>query len=179
MTIGKSAVLVFFLLMMVHIGCGIFKANNSAENVFKAGDYNLVFTFPKEWKIEKEENPYDLQVTDGKAYANVFAYEMKDLSENQTPMDIYQTQKSDLFSKRNNVKVISESKRTENNVRIHSEIVSAEKDGHKNHYYCNLVDLNNGSGIFAWVVFTAIPSHADKNTEKWNHILATARNDKK
>jgi hypothetical protein len=166
-----SLVLVAMILLTACMG-----SIPAAENTFLIKDYNISFTFPKDWSQVTKDTPYDLQCTNGDSYASIFTYYKIDLSEGQTPLDIYNLQKDDLFSKRENVKEVSGEEVIEtDNKLIHSVLYSAENDGIKNYYYCNLIEFSEDAEVFAWVVFTAIPSYAVANMNTWKTITASAQ----
>ena len=149
--------------------------NAYAETVFFINDYNINFSFSNEWENVTTDTPFDLQCTNGQSYASVFAYYTIDLAEGETPYDIYEIQKDDIFSRREQVKKVSDEIVYEvNDKRIHSELYSAERDGVKNYYYVNLIELNEQEDLFCWVLFTAIPSYAKANIDEWKAIIASA-----
>lgn len=47
---------------------------------------------------------------------------------------------------------------------------SAEHEGSKNYYYCNLVEFDD-EDRFMWAIFTGLPSYAEKHVEDWKAIL--------
>lgn len=171
----KRILLTFFISTMVFMtACNIVKKDDD-KNIIKVEKYNINFTFPKDWEKVTKETPYDLQCTNNEAFASVFGYYKIDLTEEQTPLDIFNYQKDNIFSKRENVNTITEQTVNEyGDKKIYSQLYSAEKDGSKNYYYCNLIEFSEESGEFAWVVFTALPSYAEEHIDEWNSILTSA-----
>ncbi|MDD5111384.1 MAG: hypothetical protein PHG85_02455 [Candidatus Altiarchaeota archaeon] len=163
------------ILIILLSGCINEEGNTTPkENIFLIEDYDISFSFPKDWEKVTEDNPFDLQCTNSKSYASVFAYRKIDLGEGQTPLTLFESQNEDLFSKRGNVKVISEKKVSEfENKKIHSVLYSAEKEGVKNYYYCNLIEFEDAD-VFAWLLFTAVPSESERYMGVWDAIAASA-----
>jgi hypothetical protein len=175
----KGGKLIFTLIigtMVFLIGSSCSVSDSTKFKEIAVPDSGITFTFPESWRELADKEPYDLQCTNGNAYASVFAFRAIDLSENTTPLDIFEMQKEDLFSRRTNVKKISETEDyLSDDARIRSELYSAEKDELKNYYYCNVIDLAGDTGAFAWLIFTAVPSYADRNLDTWKQIVKSAR----
>jgi len=138
--------------------------------------YDIGFSFPSGWEKVTGKTPYDLQCTNGKSYGNVFAFHVVDLAKGQTALDIFRRQKDDLVGKRQNVEFLSDETTVEDaHTRVRSVLFSGEKDGSKNYYYANLVELKGQPDVFAWVLFTGTPSYAKQNLDVWKAIVASAR----
>ena len=139
------------------------------------GNYNIDISFPKNWKAETDSKPFDLQCSNGNSYASIFVYYKVDLAEGQNPLDLFHIQNNDILSKRSNVEIINkEQTEKRDKKQIHSILYSAEKDGIKNYYYCNLVEFGEDTDRFVWVLFTAIPSYSLANIDIWKKIVASA-----
>jgi len=170
-----TIVLVLVMVMLTACTSDTPASNTKAEKVFKIEDYNISFSFPNNWKKEMDGAPYDLQCSNEESYACIFTYHKIDLSEGQTPLDIFNIQNDDIFSRRENVKKISEEKVDEfENKRIHSVLYSAENGGVKNYYYCNLIEFKEEADVFAWIIFTAVPSYSDAHIDEFKAITASA-----
>lgn len=134
-------------------------------------DYDMQVTLPSNWVKVTKENPYDLYCFNGNGYLGIFVYHEVDLLENQTPELIYEYQIEDLFLQRENIKVVNEKEVViENGKTITSTMYSAEHEGSKNYYYCNLVEFDD-EDRFMWAIFTGLPSYAEKHVEDWKAIL--------
>lgn len=151
-----------------------FEVGENSENTMIIEDYDVSFTFSNDWEKVIAEIPFDLQCTNGDAYASIFTYHKIDLTEEQTPADIFNIQNDDILSRRDNTIKVSEEEMYEfENKLIHSVLYSGEKDGRKNYYYFNLIEFKDAD-VFAWVLFSASPSYSLNNIDEWNAIITSA-----
>lgn len=157
---------VFLTLCLILTGCSLMKNSwEKQEAVFEIPLYGLTLTAYDTYRVDAENSSWDLQITDGNAYISVMAYKYIDLSEEQTPEAIYDYHNSDIFSRRDNVKVIEEAAATREESRtITKTRYSAELDGTKNYYDSFLVDFR-GNEVFAWVLVTGTPSYVENSKE--------------
>ncbi len=178
MTIVKNCFRTFLLIVVISLSAANENARAQSvvlEKSFVVKDYNVKISFPQKWRVEtKNKNPFDLQCTNGDSFASVFVFYKVDLAEGQTPQDIFHTQNEDLINKRENVKIINEEK-TEMiaDKQIRTMLFSAEKEGTKNYYYCNLIEFGEASDRFVWILFAAYPSYALANIETMKKIVAS------
>ena len=141
------------------------------EKTFKVYGYDLKITANSNFKDDSEDSPWDLQITNNNVYLSVMAYEYIDLSEGQSPKDLYDFHNEDLFSRRENVSVIEEeATQTLTGKNITKTRYSAEADGNKNYYDTYLIDFTE-SEVFAWVLVTGTPSYLKNNTEELESIV--------
>jgi len=173
---GILIIVALALTMLMLAACAEDAApDTSSKNVMLIEDYKVSFSFPPDWEPEADQKPYDLQCSNGRSYASIFVYYKTDLADGETPFALFNMQKNDILSKRENVKEEAEEKIYEvNNKRIKSALFSADISGTKNYYYCNLIEFDEASDVFAWVLFTALPSDSAKMMDQWNEIIASA-----
>lgn len=147
------------------------------ETVFNIDTYHLKLTADSTFS-ENTGGSFDLQITNGHAYVSVMAYHYIDLPTGVTPQDVLEMQNEDLFSKREHVTTIEETK-TESNAQqtITHGLYSAERDGVKNYYASYLVDLPEAE-VFAWVLVTAVPSYLVENQEFLHNIVCSLASNK-
>lgn len=154
------------VLVMMLTGCGLldsyahFVANNAAtDRKFKVEGYDITLTASKEWE-KSADTSFDLQIGNGSSYLSIMAYDKIDLAERETPEDIYDWHNEDLFSRRDNVKLVEEPVTyTSNGKVITRTMYSAERDGVKNYYCSCLVTFEDDEDVFAWVILTGTPSY--------------------
>ena len=116
---------------------------------------------------------FDLQITNGNSYIGIMAYKYIDLPNGLTPLDVYDMQNEDIFSRRESVAVIEEAEtQSLPNGVLTQAVYSAEKDGVKNYYAAYLVDLPEEE-TFAWVLVSAIPSYLVANREYLHNIVCS------
>lgn len=146
-------------------------ADKPAENTFVIENYGVKVTFGSDWE-KLDDHPFDLQCGNQNAYASIFCYEKIDLASGQEPMDIFQMQIEDVFSRRENVELFEEGKVREADGKIITTFIyMAEKDGVKNAYHCSLVEFQETDEKFVWIMFTSVPSYIMNNMESWDEIL--------
>ena len=164
------------LVAIALVGSGTACSQVAANTFVVVEGYDIGFSFPKGWEKVTDKAPYDLQFTNGECYGSVFAFNVGDLPEGLTPLDVYRRQRDDLVGKRKRVEFLSdETVADDAHTRIRSVLFSGEKDGAQNYYYGNLVELKARPDVFAWVLFSATPSYAKKNLDVWKTIVASAR----
>lgn len=143
------------------------------EKEFTIEDYGVSFTATTEWE-ESEDTPFDLQISDNNSYFSVMAYNQIDLAEDQTPESIYEWHNEDIFSRRENVKIIEDyTTYTNNGKTITSTLYSAEFDEGKNYYYSFLVTFDDNEDVFAWVLVTGVPSYISNHKDDYIEIVNT------
>lgn len=152
--------MVFLLVACLLAGCGA--ANQTAsEKVFTVDGYNLQLTADSSF-YQNTGGSFDLQITNDHAYISIMAYKYIDLPDGMTPLDAYQVQNEDIFSRRTNVTAIEEGQTR--------GLYSAERDGVKNYYATYLIDLPEHE-TFAWVLVTGAPSYVENNREYLDGIV--------
>ena len=132
------------------------------EKLFTLEDYPVSFTATTAFKEVSDRGEWDIQITDGRVYFGVMAYDPVDLSEGQTPEEIYKLQNDHLFGRRENVQVMVE----ENTSALSGKSIthtrySAEREGSKNYYESYLVTFGEDQ-TFCWVLITGLPSYIEK-----------------
>lgn len=171
-----SVVLLMVCVLFSATGCSILNDAIShvkpTEAVFSIDSYQLQITADSSFQ-EKTGGNFDLQITNDNAYISIMAYKYIDLPEGLTPLDVYDMQNEDIFSRRDAVTVIEETK-TQSIPRhvVAQAMYSAEKDGVKNYYATYLVDIPEEE-TFAWVLVTAIPSYLNNNREYLHNIVCS------
>lgn len=174
--IKKIIVLLTTCILFSTVGCSV--PNNSAsllkpkETVFTIDNYHLQITADSTFN-EKTDGDWDLQITNENAYISIMAYKHIDISENLTPLDIYDMQNEELIRQRTAVNVIEKSKtQTFSQQVVTHALYSAENDGVKNYYATYLIELPNDE-TFAWVLVSAMPSYLDENKEYLHNIVCS------
>ncbi len=133
--------------------------------------YDIVVTAEGYWEDVTEGKPFDLQLHDGSSYYSVMAYKYIDLSEGQTPEDIYHWHNSDIMSKRDNVKQFSLDLFTQMDDKcITKNEYLADYNGNRNFYMSYLVDFKEEE-TFAWILVTATPTTLMKNNDKYEAMV--------
>ncbi|MDR0924996.1 MAG: DUF2628 domain-containing protein [Hungatella sp.] len=136
---------------------------------------DLVFSFPNDWKLNEEENPFDLQCFSRfeDLSTGVFVYDNMDLGENASPEDILALQIDNMQSLRENYKFIEETKDAEiGDKRIKTVVYSGEQDGVKNYYVFSLVEFKEFEK-FAVILQTCIPSSFEKYKSTLDEIVSS------
>lgn len=138
----------------------------------------IEFTFPKGWRLNSKEHPYDLQcfsrfedMTTG-----VFVFAKEDLAEGVTPHDILAHQIQDIRSKRGNF-IVAEEKETHVDAyrSINTETFRGDKGLSKHIYQFSLVQFTEDPRVFAVVLQTAVPSIYPDNKNLLREICRSAR----
>lgn len=166
-------VLLVVCILFSAAGCSVLNDASSiikpTETVFSVDLYHLQITADSTFQ-EKTGGSFDLQITNNNAYISVMAYKYIDLSEDLTPLKVYDMQNKDLFSRRSAVTVIEEeTTQSLGKYVVKQALHSAEKDGIKNYYGTYLVDFPEQK-TFAWVLITAMPSYFENNREYLQNI---------
>lgn len=167
---------VLVLLCLIAAGCGMpEEENETKEKVFNIEDFGLTLKTDESFRLSDGGENFDLQITDGNCYISFMVYKKIDLAEEQTPESVYDYHISDMFSRRENVTVISEKSYGVYAGRdvIHSRY-SAELNGNKNWYDMYLVDFK-GEDTFAWVLVTAMPSHLETYGDDYKNVVLALR----
>ncbi|MBQ2730410.1 MAG: hypothetical protein IJF24_00125 [Clostridia bacterium] len=169
-------VLLLICILFSFGGCSALNIVNSyiepTESIFKIDSYHLQITADSTFE-EETGGDFDLQITNGDCYISVMAYKQIDISDDLTPLDVFDIQNEDLFSRRTNVNVIEEAKtQTLSQKNITKKLYSAEKDNVKNYYATYLIDFPDDK-TFAWVLVSAIPSYLDENQEYVHNIVCS------
>ncbi len=167
--ISISLLLIFFLILPMFslAGCSAPK-----ETVFNIDSYDLQITADSIFN-EDTAGDFDLQITNGDCYISVMAYKQIDISDDLTPLDVYDMQNEALFTQRTAVNVIEEAKtQTSSQQVVTHTLYSAEKDSVKNYYATYLIELPDDE-TFAWVLVTAMPSYLEENKEYLHNIVCS------
>ena len=148
-----------------------FSDGMKAQSVVYFDDYDYSVQFPSGWeKLENDNFDLRCSLNDGEQHALFWVYNDLDLSKDSTRNSIYKEGIDNILSARQNVELIEDEKTaTTGNKTITTILYSAEKESTKFYYYYCLVEIE-GTDDYFWVLFTAIPSVAQKNIDKWNSI---------
>lgn len=169
-------VLCICIIVLLMTGCSndvVVDASND-ENLIEVEGYKVQLALTNSWEKNSVDNPYDLYCTDGYAFMGVFVYDKADLSEGQTPLTIYDYQIKDIFSQRKKETVVAEKEVIFHDGKaITSTLYSAEHNGTKNYYYCNLVEFEGDENRFVWIIFTGLPTYARNHIEEWKSIVSS------
>ncbi len=166
----KKAIILSLILsvLLSAAGCSVF---NPAPKDFEVADYNMVITADEGFK-EDTGGEWSLQITNYQTYISVMPFTYEELDD-ITPEEIYSLQNEDIFTRREDTKVLEEeAKKTENGKTIIRTAFSAVLDGEENYYVCYLVDIPE-SEICAWVLVTTLPEYYDSVKEKADTIVAS------
>ncbi len=175
----KKIIVLFVIACMLFSTAGCSALNDIAslvepkEAVFSIDSYHLQITADSTFR-EKTGGNFDLQIANDNAYISIMAYKYIDLPEDLTPLDVYDMQNEDIFSRRTAVAIIEQSKTQSH---ITHAVYSAEKDGVKNYYATYLVDFPDEE-TFAWVLVSAMPSYLDNNKEYLHNIVCSLTTNK-
>lgn len=167
------AFLLIFVMTFTVTGCSFIGPSLEPRDVlFKVEDYPLQITADNDFH-KSDSNNFDLQITNNKSFISIMAYKYIDLSEDTTPLDIYDIQNENLFNLRQEVAVIEkDSTSSFENYTITKAMYSATKEGTKNYYATYLIDFPKDE-IFAWVLITAVPSYMESNLERLDNIVCS------
>lgn len=136
---------------------------------------DFVFSFPKDWELNKEKNPFELEcISQSKdLVTGIFVYEKIDLAENTSPEDIMALQIDNIQSMNKNVKFIEEIKdETIGDKRIKTVVYSDEDDGIRYYYILSLVEFKEFEK-FAIILQTCIPSNFEKYKSTLEEIVSS------
>ena len=169
-------VLLTVCILFSEAGCSFlndtYSLTKQTETVFSIDSYNLQITADNAFHQEPISN-FDLQLTNRNSYISIMAYKYIDLANNSTPLDIYDMQNEDLFSRRENVTIIEDVEvQSLPQAVVTQTTYSAEREGIKNYYVSYLIDFPNAE-TFAWVLVTAVPSYIDNNRAYLNNIVCS------
>ena len=157
-------------LLLSAAGCSLL---NPAPKDFDVADYNMVITADEGFK-EDTGGDWSLQITNYKTYISVMPFTYEELDD-ITPEEIYSLQNEDIFTRREDTKVLEEeAKKTENGKTIIRTAFSAVLDGEENYYVCYLVDIPE-SEICAWVLVTTLPEYYNSVKENSDTIVASLK----
>lgn len=165
----KALILSLILsLLLSAAGCSLL---NPAPKDFDVADYNMVISADEGFK-EDTDGDWSLQITNYKSYISVMPFTYEELGD-ITPEEIYSLQNEDIFTRREDAKVLEEeTKKTENGKTIIRKVFSAVLDGEESYYVCYLVDIPE-SEICAWVLCSTLPEYYDSIKEKSDTIVAS------
>lgn len=144
---------------------------------FMTSDNSMKFTFPYDWDINSNDNPFDLQCfsKDNSMNTGVFVFYQGDLAEDITPEHILDMQIEDLKSKRDNFEIIEDiNTQVINDKKITTVTYSGEKDVSKDYYSFSLLQFANNNKIFAVILQVCIPSKWNVNKPVLNEIISSA-----
>ncbi len=169
----KRLFLLAFVCVFLFCNCAFTEFLPNEETVFTVQNYDLEITVSGYFKDVTQGSPFDLQLANQNAYLSIMAYKYIDLSEEQTPLDVYTYQNEDIFSKRDNVQVVEEETVTTlADKEIYKTRYSAEHNGFKNYYDSYLVDFKENE-TFAWVLISALPSYLEANGDALESMVHT------
>lgn len=179
----KKYILLVLLITFLLVSCDIIESVDQLQkekvddemNVVQIEGYGIEMEFPSDWDDITNGTQFDLKCTNKNCYFGAFVYYDIDLAKEQTPYDIFEIQNDDLLSRRENIEFIGDDFIEVNGKSIHSMHYYGESDGKKNHYYFNLVEFENKSDKFVWILFTGYPSVAQKQMEEWSKIIYSMR----
>ncbi len=149
----------FFLTILLFCSFGFFSCNfekavyDNAEltQTFEVEEYGIKISAPN--NFEENDSSFDLQLTNKNKslYFGIFGFSKANLSNGTTVRDIFENQKNDLFSKRDNVKVtVAEKTDNLNGKSICSAVYQADKDGNTFEYYVAIIEFDS-SDSFAYI----------------------------
>ncbi len=175
----KALFLIILMMFSCLFGCKpllkvlITDPETPPSQVVEAEGYHIRFYLPGDWDEEPVES-WDLHYSNGDAWFNAFTYKYLDLAQDETPLDFFEELNGFIAQTRDHVQeVMDEEVELLNNEFVTSKLFSGEKDGHKNWYYCALVDFGKGKD-FAVVMFTSTPSYMLRDMDMFNEILSSA-----
>ncbi len=125
----------------------------------------IEFSFPRGWRENPEQNPYDLQCLSkfSTMTSGVFVYGRDDFDAGETARSILSLQVADLESKRQNFRVLSEIREFEDDGRkFTTGAYTAEKNSTANCYRFTLIEFTENPDHLAIVLQTAFPDEWDK-----------------
>ncbi len=175
----KRIRLTVFLLLacLLFTGCSFLKglADSVTEKTFEVLDYGLEITTDMTFKIEdSEDNPWDLQITDGYVYVSIFAYRYSEI-EGWTAEELFDFHNNDIFSKRDDVVVLAEKTTQElTDKTVTNALFSAKNDGIESYYDAYLIDFKD-DGMMAYVMTTSTPEYAKDHLQNLKDIVYTLR----
>ena len=106
----KKILVAFLITCIVFSATGCSALNlKTEEKVFDIENYKLQITADSTFS-EETGGEFDLQITNGDCYISIMAYKQIDISDELTPLDVFDMQNEDLFSRRTAVRVIEEAK---------------------------------------------------------------------
>ena len=168
----KKGIALFLIVCVLLSGCSPLVKESPQSKIFAVESYHLQITADGSFS-EKTGGSFDLQITNNKSYISIMAFQYIDLPQDSTPLDVYDAQNNDLFSKREKVTVVEKSKtQTITQGTATYGVYSAEKDGTKNYYATYLMDFPEKE-TFAWVLISATPSYYTNNTEYLHNIVCS------
>jgi len=154
------------------IGEALMTVAEPEEKTFSVENYPLQIVADTDF-YEKTGGSFDLQITNDSCYVSVMPYSYSELPEGMMPQDVYDIQNEEIFSKRDAVTLIAETKtQTLPQGEAIYGVHSAEKDGVENYYATYLIDLPQQE-ICAWVLVTAVPSYYQSNTDYLHNIVCS------
>ncbi len=175
--IKKAIVFLLSVSMLFSVvGCSVIDRQNPfskpTEKVFGIDDYKLQITADTSFK-EDTDGEFDLQITNDECYISVMTYKYIDISEDLTPMDVFDMQNDALFEARDNVKIIEKAAtQTLENKSVTKALFSAEKDKIKNYYAAYLIDIPENETL-SWVLVSAMPTYINENKEYLDTIVCS------
>ncbi|MHC1747227.1 MAG: DUF2628 domain-containing protein [Cellulosilyticaceae bacterium] len=140
---------------------------------FKTND--LTFSFPNDWKLNEDENPYELECISqsGNLVTGIFVYEKIDFAKNTIPEDILDLQIDEIQLMSKNIKFIEKIKdEVIGDKRIKTVIYSSEEDGMKYYYILSLVEFKEFEK-FTIIVQTCMPSDFEKYKSTLGDIVSS------
>ena len=167
----KTLILSLVLCILLSAaGCSLL---NPAPKDFEVADYNMVITADEGFK-EDTGGEWSLQITNYQTYISVMPFTYEELDD-ITPEEIYALQNEDIFTRREDTKVLEEeTSKTENGKTIIRTVFSAVLDGDENYYVCYLVDIPE-SELCAWVLVTTLPEYYNSVKENSDTIVASLK----
>ena len=177
LTMKRTIECSFFAAVLFLVGCNR-SFQSESEVTFVTELSPIEFTFPRGWKPNRADHPFDLQcfsraedMTTG-----VFVFTHEDLAEGSDPQDILASQINDLRGKRENFKEFEAKISTSDEVRsITTETFSGEKGVSKNIYRFSLVEFADDPDVFAVVLQTSVPSVYRSKKADLAGIVGSAR----
>ena len=147
----------------------------SEQEIAVSIDGSLQMDVPEGWEAFENPKPYDIYMTNSRAYTGVLVYDYSDLAENVEATDIFQYQISDLMSRRENVSVYQEEEtNASDNRSITHSVYIGEKDLTKSIYYFSMVEFE-GEEKFAVIIQTSLPDEFEKNLEDLDFMVESVR----
>ena len=145
---------------------------------FVTGVAPIEFTFPPDWRDERDGHPFDLQCVSGNSQlvTNVFVYARADMAASSTPASFLTRQVQDLEGRRANFKLLSEEESYEDETRRFKTVTyTGEVDASANCYRFSLIEFKSVPDYFAVVLQTGFPEDWAEVEPFLDRIVLSAR----
>jgi hypothetical protein len=123
-------------------------------------------SFPKDWKLNQETNPYDVQYLSPKGDTNmgIFLYAKEDLAEEDGIQKLLDFHVEDLKSKRQNFKLVEPQTTIETADKTITQVVySGEKNGGAFYYQFSAIEFKDSNNTIPITLAVSLPSAWDNS----------------